>query len=229
MSTSKETNMNANPIRIRQRRTFILRRSAAALAACALGLGAAGCAEDTSTTSAGAGDRGTSTAPSTVEDGHSGSVDHGQSGDHQSGTVEVAAVDYGFRGLPDRIAAGSRLRLTNDAPAELHELVAIRLPDDESRTVEELMDLPSDELGALLGAAPPATVLLAPPGAPEIEAVGDGTLNQAGRYLIMCSVPTGVDPAEYLAAAAASAPAPPQVKGGPPHFMNGMVDDLIVE
>src|SRR5690606_26499988 len=56
--------------------------------------------------------------------------------------VEVTAVDFAFEGLPDTVPAGTRLTLANDAPSELHELVAFRLPDDEHRPVAELMALP---------------------------------------------------------------------------------------
>jgi hypothetical protein len=44
----------------------------------------------------------------------------------------------------------------------------------------------------------------------------------------MCSIPMGVDPAEYLAAAAAAGGEKPDVPGGPPHFVSGMATDLIV-
>ena len=45
----------------------------------------------------------------------------------------------------------------------------------------------------------------------------------------MCSIPTGVAPAEYLAAAAQSGGEPPQVAGGPPHLAHGMYAELTVE
>lgn len=144
-------------------------------------------------------------------------------------TIEVTAVDFSFEDLPDRIPAGTKLTLENRAPSELHELVAFRLDDDERRPVTELLQLPPAELGALLGAAPPRTVLLAAPGEEQIPAVGDGTLDEPGRYLIMCSIPTGVDPATYLAAAAAAGGEQPQVEGGPPHFVHGMAAELVVE
>ncbi|MFN7149386.1 MAG: hypothetical protein ACK4V6_07880 [Microthrixaceae bacterium] len=144
-------------------------------------------------------------------------------------TIEVGAVDFAFEDLPERIAAGTRLTLENRAPDELHELVAFRLADDEQRPVPELLQLPPAELGALLGAAPPRTVLLAAPGEEQIPAVGDGTLDEPGRYLIMCAVPTGVDPATYLAAASAADGEQPQVEGGPPHFVHGMAAELVVE
>ncbi len=140
--------------------------------------------------------------------------------------VEVRAVDFDFEGLPKTIEAGTRLTLTNGAPREMHELVAFRLPDDEDRPVADLLKLPETDLGPLLGQ--PTTVLLAAPGADQIPAVGDGTLTEPGRYLVMCSIPTGVDPAEYLSAAAASAGQKPDVPGGPPHFTSGMFAELTV-
>lgn len=141
--------------------------------------------------------------------------------------IEVTLVDYAFVGLPDSVAAGSGFNVVNDAPEELHELVAFRLPDGEERGLDELAQLSPHELEALLGA--PATVLLAPPGGEQIAAVGDGTLTDPGRYAIMCFIPTGADPQEYLQAAAETEEGPPQVDGGPPHFVHGMVAELTVE
>jgi hypothetical protein len=143
--------------------------------------------------------------------------------------IEVDAVDFAFRNLPRTVPAGTRLALTNSAGAELHELVAIRLADEERRPADELMHLPQAELGAVLAASPPAAVLLAAPGAPQVAAVGDGTLREPGRYLVFCSIPTGVDPDVYLQAAAAAHGEQPHVDGGPPHFAHGMFAELTVE
>ena len=140
--------------------------------------------------------------------------------------VEVSAVDFGFEDLPEQVDAGTRLSLVNTSDVELHELVAARLPDGEDRDLDELVHLPQAELMALIGE--PATVLLAAPGGEVIPAVGDGTLTEPGRYLVLCFIPTGVDPAEYLAAAQASGGAPPQVPGGPPHVAHGMYAELSV-
>ena len=72
-------------------------------------------------------------------------------------------------------------------------------------------------------------MLLAPPfGAEMIPAVGDGTIRDAGRYVLFCAIPVGADPQEYLDAAATSR-GPPQVEGGPPHFTQGMYAELTVE
>ena len=145
-------------------------------------------------------------------------------------TIEVRAVDFDFQNLPDRVPVGTTLTLVNDAPTELHELVAVRLPDDETRSAEELMALSPEEMGPTLFAAEPTMVLITPPGGEQIAAVGDGTLIEPGRYLVLCAIPTGVDTEVFLAAAAESEGGPPQIEGaGPPHIAHGMFTELIVE
>lgn len=141
----------------------------------------------------------------------------------EDGTITVTAVDFNYEGLPDTVPAGTKFKLVNDAEEELHEFVAFRLPDDETRPADELIALPEAELGALFGDGPPATVLLAKPGEPQIEAVGDGTLTEPGRYLVACSIPVGADPDEIL-----EADGPPE-GGGVPHFHKGMYAEIVVE
>jgi hypothetical protein len=147
--------------------------------------------------------------------------------DHDDVGVTIDGVDYGFENVPDSIPAGTKLGFRNTSENELHELVAFRL--DTDAPLGELLALPPTELEAALGA--PVTVILQPPGAPEaIMAVGDGTLIEPGRYVLMCFIPIDADPAEYLAAAAAAGGGKPEgVAGGPPHFTAGMVAELTVE
>lgn len=142
-------------------------------------------------------------------------------------TVDVTASDYRFDDLPTDVAAGTSLALRNASTRELHELVAMRLADEEDRTADELVALPEAELGALF-AGPPALVLIAPPGEDSFAAVGDGTLAEPGRYLVMCFIPTDADPAAYLAALEANPGQPPSVTGGPPHFTAGMFGEITV-
>jgi uncharacterized cupredoxin-like copper-binding protein len=141
-------------------------------------------------------------------------------------TIEVRASDYTFEDLPDTVSVGTRLTLVNDSEGELHELVAIRLPDDEDRSVEELLEAPEEDEE---DEDPPAMVLIAPPGEEAEAVLGDGTLTEPGRYAIICAIPTGADPDEFLAAAAESEEGPPDVEGGPPHFVHGMFAELTVE
>jgi hypothetical protein len=146
--------------------------------------------------------------------------------DGEADVVEVTLQDFAFVGLPDQVEAGTRFTVVNEAESELHELVAFRLPDDESRPVSELAELAPGELVGALGE--PSTVLLAAPGGPMIPAVGDGTLAEPGRYAVMCFIPTGVEPQVYLDVAAETEEGPPQVEGGPPHFVQGMYAELTV-
>ena len=143
-----------------------------------------------------------------------------------NGVLTVDLADFTFGGLPDQVPAGTRLAVTSASETELHELVAIRLADGDTRPADAIIEA---GLAEVLAAGPPTAVLLAAPGGEQIPAVGDGTLTEPGRYLILCAIPTGADPAEYLAAAQANPDAgPPQVAGGEPHFAHGMFDDLVV-
>ena len=86
-------------------------------------------------------------------------------------TVTVRAVDFAFQDLPTAVTAGTRFTLDNTAATEMHEMVAIPIAADETRPIGELV---RDDLEALLTSAPPAFVVLAPPGeADPITAVGD--------------------------------------------------------
>ena len=195
--------------------TTMRRRAVALLLAGAALAVPAACSDDGDGADASGTDTTETTAPDTSDDAAEPSV------------VEVRMVDYGYEGLPDEVPAGTRLTVVNESEVELHEVVAVRLPDDEERPVDELMQLPEAELMALMDGEPD-TVLLAAPHGDMIPAVGDGTLSEPGRYLIACFIPTGADPDEYLAAAAESEGGPPQVEGGPPHFVQGMFAELRV-
>lgn len=146
-------------------------------------------------------------------------------------TVEVIGVDYGYEGLPSEIAAGSDIVFRNESEVEVHEFVAVRLDDDDERSVEELLALPPEEFGPMLGGA--SSVIIAPPavdGTPTDGMVVEGSamLDQPGRYAIVCVIPTGADPDAYLAAAAEAEGGPPDVPGGPPHAIEGMWAEVVV-
>ena len=143
---------------------------------------------------------------------------------NDAGVVDVVMDDFHYGDLPSAVPAGTRITVSNASEVELHEFVAFRLPDDDQRPVAEIV---GGDLVSLLGDSEPAMVLLAPPGGEQIAAVGDGTLTDPGRYLVICVIPTGADPGEYLDAAATS-DGPPQVAGGAPHVANGMYAELMV-
>lgn len=147
-------------------------------------------------------------------------------GDHP--TVAVEGVDYAFENLPDEVAAGTELTFTNASDAEFHEMVVIRIPDDEERPVEELLQLPESEIDAIFGEAPPALVSVAGPGEEGMPVVGDGTINEAGRYVVACFIPVGADPAAVADAMQSTGTEQPDLGEGPPHFTAGMWAELTV-
>jgi hypothetical protein len=140
--------------------------------------------------------------------------------------VAITMADFGYGGIPDVITAGTEITVRNDSESELHEIVAVRLPDGDARPIAEIVDTDLDQL---LSAGPPALVILAEPGSDaDIVPVGDGALHEPGRYLLICAIPTGVDSAIYLKATAESNGQKPDVDGGPPHFVHGMYADIEV-
>ena len=166
----------------------------------------------------------TTTEVTTTHDEHDEGAEH----DPADTSVTIAGVDYGFGDVPESVPVGTKLGFDNTSDVELHEMVVFRIPDDVDAPLDELVQLPPEELEATLGA--PVTVMLQPPGAPEpVVAVGDGTLAEPGRYALMCFIPVGADPDEYMAAAqAAGGGKPSGVAGGPPHFVSGMHAELQV-
>jgi len=147
-------------------------------------------------------------------------------GPSRSEPIEVTAIDYAYVGLPAEVPAGTEFQLVNDSDVEAHEFVAVRLADDEDRGVSDLVQLPPAEFGALLAGV--ETVIIAPPEAAGMVVEGTGALTEPGRYAIVCVIPTGADPDEYLAAAAQADGGPPDVAGGPPHIAEGMYAEVVV-
>jgi plastocyanin len=154
------------------------------------------------------------------------SADADAVGAPEAATIEVTTIDYAYVGLPTEVAAGTGVTLVNDSETEVHEFVAVRLADDEERSVADLVQLPPDEFGALL--ADVETVIVAPPMGDGLVVEGTGLLAEPGRYAVLCVIPTGADPDEYLAAAAQADGGPPDVAGGPPHIVEGMFAELTV-
>lgn len=147
-------------------------------------------------------------------------------------TLTVTAVDYSYPDVPDEITAGTTITVDNQSDGEVHEVLALRIPDDEERSAEELLQLPEEELAQVVevrGAA------LAPPGGSSADSpVPPLTIEQPGRYLFACLIPTDAPPDEVLQAvqefaesgATEGAPAYPET--GPPHAANGMFAEVTV-
>lgn len=200
------------------------RRMAAAVAATALLLAA--CGDDAADDTPPPADQ------ETDDPGDAGDEpDDGDNGD-EAETITVGAFDYGYTDLPGEIAAGTTIVMRNDSDAEVHEILAFRLPDDEDRPIQDLMQLSEEELMPLLDMR---GVALAPPGADSTALpVPPLTLEQPGRYVFLCIIPTNAPPDEVMAAVQAFVEsgeeegAPDYPETGPPHFVNGMFAEVHV-
>jgi hypothetical protein len=127
-------------------------------------------------------------------------------------TVDIEATNYAFAGIEGVEAGPTVLKLDNQG-TEFHEVVLMHVADGEERPFEELMELPEEEVEALVT---DAGFVMAPPGAGNyVTAELD-----PGRYIAICFVPVGATP-EALASGAPL----PEDDG---HFMHGMVADFEV-
>lgn len=61
--------------------------------------------------------------------------------------VEVVGVEYAYQNLPTSLPAGTSLGFTN-ADAEVHELVLVRIGDDVTATLEDLLTMEEDPMEA---------------------------------------------------------------------------------
>lgn len=140
--------------------------------------------------------------------------------------VAITGIDYGFDGVPETVAAGTELTFANASDAEAHEMVVMRIDDAEERSVQELLELPEEEAGEVTTFE---GVAVAMPGEEGVTPEGPVVLDVPGRYVLLCFIPTGADPAVLQEAIESEATEPPQMDGGPPHFTQGMVAELTVE
>lgn len=148
------------------------------------------------------------------------------------GTVTMTAEDYAYPEAPSEVAAGTTIQLDNASDGEVHEVLALRVADDEDRPADELMSLPPEEVMQVVevrGAA------LAPPeGSSADIGMPPLVVEQPGRYVFACLIPTGAPPEEVLQAvrdfaeSGATEGEPDYPQTGPPHAANGMFTEVTV-
>lgn len=157
--------------------------------------------------------------PTEVDDG-------GEALEISDDAMLITGADYEFRGVPEIAEVGTELAFTNISEEEVHEIVLLKVDDDETRPLNELLALPENERDAV---AQFRGVTVAFPGQDAVFTDGSVTLSEPGRYVLICTIPTGADPQAYRDAVAdPEAEGPPDVAGGPPHLVNGMVAELEV-
>lgn len=111
-------------------------------------------------------------------------------------TVEVGGVEYAFTGLPTSVPVSTTLTFTNEG-AEIHEMVLDRIADGVTESFEELMALNASGVDlkaeGYIDTDFADQMLLAVSGQ---TAEGSITLDQEGRYVVLCFIPTGLETAK---------------------------------
>jgi S-formylglutathione hydrolase FrmB len=148
-------------------------------------------------------------------------------------SVEVGGVEYAYTGLPTSLPAGSKLTFRNDG-AEVHEMVVVRVADDTTETLEELLAIDAE------GRNPAKEGLvefisdqrfIAAPGT---TAQGTLPLQREGRYIAVCFIPQGLTDISLVpllgpGTVLADAPAEVQaIMANPLHHKLGMIQEFTV-
>ena len=154
----------------------------------------------------------------------------------EAAPVEVVGVEYAFVGLPTSVPAGTEVTFRNDG-VEIHEIAIARVADDTTESLEELLAMGDEALESgkvvLVGEGPLFSV-------PGETAEGSLSLEQEGRYVALCFIPQGFDPAALEAAGIGLNDLGPEtdpstlpeevqaIMANPPHLAAGMLQEFTV-
>lgn len=125
--------------------------------------------------------------------------------------VEVTGIDYTYEADWESIEASTVAFDFSNEGTELHEMALIRIADDTTESIEELLELPEEEADAK------ATFIGVSFAAPGESDVMYADLEE-GRYVVICFIPTGSTSMEEA-----------ETADGPPHFTQGMMREFTVE
>lgn len=131
------------------------------------------------------------------------------------GEIDVTGSEYDFAGLDGEIAAGPNVVTFANEGEEVHEVVIMRINDDVTESVDELLALPEEEA---MEKVTPAAGAFAMPGETGYTAAE----LDPGRYVAVCFVPVGTTPEAMETMDPNAAPE------GEPHFAHGMVAEFEV-
>jgi hypothetical protein len=142
--------------------------------------------------------------------------------------LDISASEFAFEGVPAEMPAGGTIISLENVGEQVHEFIVMRVNDDVTLSLEELLALPEEESEAMVT---PAAFAFAFPGT-TASTTADLT---AGRYVALCFLPDGATP-DVLAQLEElgvdgpedTIPADAGFELGPPHFTKGMVVEFTV-
>lgn len=126
-------------------------------------------------------------------------------------SVDVTAIDYAYDADLEGLEAGQVAFDFSNEGTEFHEIALLRINDDTTETIQELLELPEEEAMA-------KTTFMGI----SFAAPGEGSTMYAdleeGRYVMICFIPQGSTSLEAA-----------ETAEGPPHFTQGMLTEFTVE
>lgn len=137
--------------------------------------------------------------------------------------LDVAASDYAYGGLPTELPAGPIIIKLQNIGEEVHELALMRVNDDVTLTVEEILELPEEESMTMTTMAGMAFAFPGTAGQTVIDLT-------PGRYVALCFLPEGATPEiiSELSGPEDTSPAALELRENPPHFALGMIQEITV-
>jgi hypothetical protein len=142
--------------------------------------------------------------------------------------VDVTASEYTFDGVPAEIPAGPVIISLENAGEQVHEFMVMRINDDVTLSVEEILALSEEESQTM---ATPAAFAFTFPGTVDFVTVDLAP----GRYVALCFLPDGATPEVMMQldelgvdGPEDTIPAGSGLELGPPHFTKGMVHEFTV-
>lgn len=135
--------------------------------------------------------------------------------------LNVTASEYAFGGIPAELNAGPTIVSLANTGEEVHELGLVRVNDDVTLTLEELLATPeedSDQYVTYVGSA------FAFP-----DDIGTLLIDLTpGHYVAICNLPEHADPEMIAQMTGPDPSAPPGNNFGPQHHTLGMVQEFTV-
>jgi uncharacterized cupredoxin-like copper-binding protein len=118
-------------------------------------------------------------------------------------SVDVGAIEYAFTDVPETLDAGRVSFALKNEGVEEHEMVLFRRNDGVTETLDQLLELPEEEL---MSKVTFTGVTFGAPGSTNYVAMD----LEPGTYFLLCFIPQGGG------------------EDGPPHFMAGMLHTITV-